>query len=72
MRALVCEAYGPIDTRTFDLMMLKELLKHWHTAYVSLGFRPWRGWRRRLTAQLYVDRFYGAQVTAGLHRVAES
>lgn len=48
------------------LFLIKELLKHWRTAYDSLGLKSWSRLAKRLTAVLYIDPFYCRQLAREL------
>lgn len=47
-----------------DLFLLKEQLKHWHTALDSLRRLPWSPAIKGLVARIYVNPFYTRQVAA--------
>lgn len=44
--------------------LLKEQLKHWHTALDSLQQRPWPSLLKRIVARVYVNPFYTRQISA--------
>ena len=47
-----------------SFFLLKEQLKHWHTALHSLQQRPWPSQLKRIVAKVYVNPFYVRQITA--------
>lgn len=60
----------PPSPQLFDLMLLKEQLKHWHTALGSLQHRPWSQFVKRLVARTYINPFYIRQVKTQFHALA--
>lgn len=44
--------------------MIKELLKHWHTARDSLRLKPWPALAKRAVARSWIDPFYAGQLRA--------
>ena len=54
----------PPCPQLLNLFLLKEQLKHWHTALDSLQRLPWPSVLKRLVAGIYVNPFYTRQVTA--------
>lgn len=60
-------AAGASSPRLLDLFLVKEQLKHWHTALDSLDRRPWPNAVQRHVARLYVNPFYSRQL-ARSHR----
>jgi hypothetical protein len=44
--------------RLLRLYVVKEILKHWHTAHASLEAKAWRAPVSRLVRSAYIDRFY--------------
>lgn len=54
----------PPRPQLLSLFLLKEQLKHWHTALDSLDRRAWPGGVKRLAAAIYVNPFYTRQVAA--------
>jgi len=56
--------------RLLDLYLLKEQLKHWHTALDSLRLRAWSPAATRLAADIYVNPFYTRQIRAQFHAIA--
>jgi hypothetical protein len=61
----------PSCRRLLSLYMLKEQLKHWHTAVDSLERRPWPSWLKRLAARVYVAPFYERQVSDQLRILSD-
>lgn len=55
---------GCWDRELFAFQMIKEMLKHWHTAHDSLSLQPWPGMVKRVLAAGWIDRFYARQVLA--------
>ena len=47
-----------------NFFLLKEQLKHWHTALDSLQRRPWPSLLKYIVAKVYVNPFYTRQITA--------
>jgi hypothetical protein len=58
---------GASSPRLLDLFLVKEQLKHWHTALDSLDSRPWPNAVKRQVARVYVNPFYSQQL-ARSHR----
>jgi len=60
------EAYYSCATvphqKLLSLFLIKEQLKHWHTAIDSLFLRPWPMPLKRLVAATYVNPFYTRQL----------
>lgn len=54
----------PASPQLLSLFLLKEQLKHWHTALDSLQRLPWPPLLKRLVAWIYVNPFYTRQVAA--------
>ena len=54
-----------------SLFLLKEQLKHWHTALDSLQRRPWPPILKRLAAWVYVNPFYARQVARQYQSLTE-
>ena len=71
--AAFLEAYyahsRPPCPQLLNLFLLKEQLKHWHTALDSLHWRPWAPWIKRLTAAVYVNPFYTRQIATQLQLI---
>ncbi|HAM35963.1 MAG TPA: hypothetical protein DEB40_10905 [Elusimicrobia bacterium] len=61
---------SPPNPRMLDLFLLKELLKHWQTALVSLQRLNWSAARKRLAAWIYVHPFYTRQIAAQLEVIS--
>ncbi len=59
------EGYGgPEKTQDRGLLILliiKELLKHWHMAYVVLRLKPWPASLKSFFKRIYIDPFYEHQ-----------
>lgn len=60
----------PACPQLLNLFMLKEQLKHWHTALDSLQYRFWPPMIKRLAAGIYVNPFYTSQVARQLELIA--
>lgn len=52
------------SSQLLSLFLLKEQLKHWHTALDSLQRLPWPPVVERLVAKIYVNPFYERQVAS--------
>ena len=67
------EAYYSCTTmphqKLLSLFLIKEQLKHWHTAIDSLFLRPWSMPLKRLVAATYVNPFYTRQLAMELKKV---
>lgn len=67
------EAYysnaGPATPQLLSFFLIKEQIKHWHTALDSLRLRTWPTPVKRVVAAIYVNRYYTNQVTKELERV---
>ena len=46
-----------------NFFMLKEILKHWHTAYIALSLKNWSRVIKRFVAVHYIDRFFELQLS---------
>lgn len=53
-----------------EFYLVKEVLKHWHTAHASLRLKTWPPVVKRLVAAVYIDRFYERQLGAALERLS--
>ena len=56
------ESFREPDQKLFNFLLLKEMLKHWHVALLSLNDRNWPRIVSVITRHIYVDRFYQRQV----------
>jgi hypothetical protein len=56
----------PACPQLLNFFLLKEQLKHWHTAYDSVQRRPWPSLLKRIVVKTYVNPFYRRQITAQL------
>ena len=56
----------PACPQLLNFFLLKEQLKHWHTALNSLQFRPWPSLLKYIVTKVYVNPFYSRQITAQL------
>ena len=56
------ESFREPDQKLLNFLLLKEILKHWHVALLSLNDRSWPRAVSAITRYLYVDRFYQRQV----------
>ena len=67
------EAYyansAPPSPKLLGFFLMKEQIKHWHTALDSLRLRPWPPALKRLVAAIYVNPFYTRQLTEELAQV---
>ena len=67
------EAYyshsAPPSPKLLSFFLIKEQLKHWHTAMDSLWRLPWSMPLKRLVAAIYVNPFYNRQLAVELTRV---
>ena len=59
----------PASGRLLEFYLVKEALKHWHTAHASLRLKTWPAPVKRLVAAAYIDRFYERQLAVGLERL---
>ena len=59
----------PASGRILEFYLVKEALKHWHTAHASLRLKTWPAPVKRLVAAAYIDRFYERQLAVGLERL---
>lgn len=57
------------NKKLLSLFLIKEQLKHWHTAIGSLLFRPWPTPLKRFVAATYVNPFYTRQLGREIKRV---
>jgi len=58
--------YGPMsfeESKLFKLFILKELLKHWHSAHFALDCKRWPNIVKKIIRIIYIDRFYKAEFT---------
>lgn len=55
-----------------DLYILKEQLKHWHTALDSLCKKNWSYGIKRLITRIYVNPFYERQISSQLKLISEN
>jgi len=53
-----------VDNKILSAYILKELLKHWHMAYVILNLKPWPLSVKRFLRYSYIDPFYNKQIKA--------
>ena len=60
---------APPDPKLLSLYLIKEQLKHWHTAIDSLHLLPWSMSVKRLIAATYVNPYYTRQLTLELKKV---
>ena len=71
--AAFLEAYyansEPASKWLLSFFLLKEQLKHWHTAFDSLNKKPWPAAARRLIAMVYIEPFYIRQLTNELRQL---
>lgn len=56
------ESFREPDQKLLNSLLLKEILKHWHVALLSLNDRNWPRIVSVITRHIYVDRFYQRQV----------
>ena len=56
--------------QAFGLFLLKEQLKHWHTALDSLRRRDWPPTITRLAESIYVNPFYTRQIAVQLKSIS--
>jgi hypothetical protein len=63
--------YGAADAGGLLLrsQFVKELLKHWHTAYHSLSLKPWSAAAKRLIASTVIDPYYTRHLGRELDRM---
>ena len=60
---------APASKGMLEFYLVKEVLKHWHTAHASLGLKTWRPLVKRAVGAAYIDRFYERQLSAALERL---
>ena len=60
---------APPSPKLLSIFLIKEQLKHWHTAMDSLCRLPWSMHLKRLVAAIYVNPFYNRQLAVELTRV---
>lgn len=60
-----------LDIKLFRIFMIKEQLKHWHTALTSLAMRPWSKLLREVVAATYVNPYYIKQLSCELKTVTK-
>lgn len=60
---------APGDSRLLSLYLIKEQLKHWHTAIDSLYLLPWSITMKRLVAAIYINPYYTRQLAAEVKKV---
>ena len=60
---------APGDSRLLSLYLIKEQLKHWHTAIDSLYLLPWSMAVKRLVAAIYINPYYTRQLAAEVKKV---
>ena len=53
----------PSSSELQDWFMLKEILKHWITAYIALSLKSWPPIIKRLVAAHYIDGFFELQLS---------
>ncbi|MBA3657566.1 MAG: hypothetical protein H0W69_09475 [Gemmatimonadaceae bacterium] len=61
---------SPINEQLLDAYLLKEILKHWHTAYETLSYKKMRRPFRTFLKAVYIDPFYRRQANVLLNRLA--
>jgi len=54
--------FPDMDSKLLDLYVLKEQLKHWHTALDSLSQKAWSPLVKSIAARVYVNQFYERQI----------
>ena len=59
------------DPQLLDIFMLKEQLKHWHTALDSLNRLKWPSVIKALVKKVYVNPFYVRQVSSQLDLIKQ-
>lgn len=52
----------PKGSVLLKLMIIKELVKHWHMAHVVLQLKPWPNIIKKCLQHTYIDPFYGNQI----------
>jgi hypothetical protein len=62
---------SPPSARLMSLFVLKEQLKHWHTAIYSLEMLPWSAPIKSLVAASYINPYYKREMAKALKRVVE-
>lgn len=60
----------PHDPVILRLHLIKELFKHWRSAYVALTRKRWPGAFESLTSRTYIDAFYSRAVARELARMS--
>jgi hypothetical protein len=61
-------ACAPPEPKLLTVYLIKEQLKHWHTAIDSLNLLPWSKPLKRLVASVYVNPYYKRQLTLQMKR----
>jgi len=62
-------ACAPPDSKLLSLYLVKEQLKHWHTAIGSLYLKKWTMPVKKMVASIYVNPFYTRQLKKELKKV---
>ena len=56
--------------KIIKFLIIKEILKHWKMAHISLSKRNWKGYVKFFLRKIYIDSFYYKLLTdelSGLH-----
>ncbi len=60
-----------MSEQLFCIFLVKEQLKHWHTALESLSRLQWSATVKKCVARIYVNPFYNRQLATSLKRISK-
>jgi hypothetical protein len=58
-----------INNELLNILLLKEILKHWLTACTSLDLKPWPNFLKRIVNVIYIEYFYKSQLIKQIHKI---
>lgn len=67
-----CSSGKGLEPKILAVFLLKEQLKHWHTALCSVEKRSWPDLLKRVVVSIYVNPFYSRQVAKQVILIKES
>lgn len=59
------------NNKILNILIIKELLKHWYTAHVVLKLKPWPVLLKRFLKCTYINPFYYRQIGCEINRLEE-
>jgi hypothetical protein len=63
------EGGGIINDELLNILLLKEILKHWLTAKTSLDLKPWPNFAKNIINVIYIDHFYKKQLIQQINEI---